>query len=227
MLRKIMELENDNGTPKYDYVFTVEGIVKVRAIRDKMLQALPEVVQYWKDCQNFYRKHGFIEEPIWKRIRHCGDGPLLNDLANFPAQAGGFAIVAEAMERVIDNLIPFDFKAGTGLVAQTHDSGIWRVKEDDAESLAKPVLGALDGRYLDTDFTWEGSGKNKDGIADRWHELDLAWNDNKDRPGKDADWEESEGMEGFELSWLDRLISEKSILEEATLPTTESDEIPF
>ncbi len=219
MMSKIMEAEKDDGTPIYDYVFTDKGIVKVEAMYDKMLEALPEIPKYWKSCMQFYRKHGYIEEPIWLRRRQCGDGPNPNDLSNFPAQAGGFAIVAEAMDRV-QELIPHNFINKTGLVAQTHDSGIWRVREDDAEELNKQMPGLLNSKHFDVDFSWEGD------IVDRWKEFVL-WDDKKQEPGKDAGWENSKGMEGFELSWLDRLVAEQPSKEETLAPYEFNDVIPF
>jgi DNA polymerase I-like protein with 3'-5' exonuclease and polymerase domains len=157
-LEALVGIEKEDGTPLFADAFTDRGLTKVRAILEKMRKALPEIPRWWKSCHSFWRTNGYIDEPIWGRRKYFKDGFDPNAIVNFPAQAGGFAIAAEGLFR-LEELCPFDFKQGTGLMTQTHDSGVYRIRFNGGAEDKKILLNAYEERinanYLGMSFTGE------------------------------------------------------------------------
>lgn len=205
MMASLMEAEDDDGNPLYEYAFTDEGIRKVRVLLDKLKGALPAIVQYWRTCQRFHRTNGFIEEPIWKRRRRVPNKKL-NEIVNFPAQAGGFAVVCDGMFAMVDGPLPFDHVNSTGMVMQTHDSVVGRIRDlgEEANEVKRLAIEeSLSGEYLGMPFTGEAK------VQDRVLDIDMTKIEN-------AYWEymlaDTIGGE-LTLTHFDVLLNEKELKE--------------
>ena len=170
MLDSLMEAEKPDGTPLFADAFTEAGLPKVRGLLDKLKKAIPEIPEYWRQCHDFWRKHDYIEDPIWKRRRRFSNGFDPNGIVNHPAQAGGFAIAAEGLFR-LEALRPFDFKNGYGLVTQTHDSGVYRTSfkggADEKKAVLKQYEELITSKHLDMMFTGEAKFRK------RWVDIDA------------------------------------------------------
>ena len=129
---------------------------QIRALHTRWLKAAPEFKKWWGKTLETCRRQGYIEEVVLGRRRYFAKEDY-NAILNFGVQAGGFAVVAQAMLDLVDNHLPFDFGQKTGLVNQLHDAVVFAVPEskaDDVKDIVTEVLTTkVDG--LPVSFTAE------------------------------------------------------------------------
>jgi len=145
---------------KGDLPYSHYTLREVRALQRRWLRNVPELPIWHQGCLSHWRKHGYVEEPIWNRRRYMYEEDF-NALPNFQAQAGGFALVARQMLKLVKQ-IPFDFTARTGLVNQLHDAVLFSVPEADADQCLATVRGTLETSALGMRFTVDGD------IVEHW-----------------------------------------------------------
>ena len=137
----ISRAEDDKGNMLYAHY----SLRQIRALHRRWLQQAPEFKTWWDKTLRSYRRLGYVEEVVLGRRRYFHKEDY-NAILNFGVQAGGFAIVAQAMIDLVDNHIPFDFGQRTGLVNQLHDAVLFSVPESEADDAAKIITETLTRR---------------------------------------------------------------------------------
>ena len=156
--QQVVSVEDDDGVLIYAHL----GHRDVRDVVRGLKRAIPEIPKWWAGIRQRYRREGFILDSIWQRRRDFKDEENLNELVNFPIQAGGASIVHEAMLELVlgiegsgtssgwdDDCITFDFDAHTGLVNQCHDSLLFEVPEEDGEKMARALETSMTRKRRD------------------------------------------------------------------------------
>jgi len=153
--QQVISVEDDEGALIYAHLTHRD----VRDVVQGLKKAVPEIPKWWEYIRQKYRREGFIADSIWGRRRDFKDEEKINELVNHPIQSGGASIVHEAMLELVtgapgwstrsfhvfspgssaEGLLSFDFAGRTGLVNQCHDSLLFEVKEEDAESAKKLI----------------------------------------------------------------------------------------
>ena len=137
----ISRAEDDKGNMLYAHY----SLRQIRALHRRWLQQAPEFKAWWDKTLRSCRRLGYVEEVVLGRRRYFHKEDY-NAILNFGVQAGGFAIVAQAMIDLVDNHIPFDFGQRTGLVNQLHDAVLFSVPESEADDAAKIITETLTRR---------------------------------------------------------------------------------
>jgi len=139
---------------------------EVRSLHRTWHNKVPELKRWWESCKKQYRQTKYIEEPVLRRRRYFHEEDY-NALINYGVQAGGFSIVAMGMVDLVENWVPFDFKARTGLVNQLHDAVLLSVPESEADRIKKITETTLTRNIegLDVVFTTEAH------IGNNWKEV--------------------------------------------------------
>ena len=158
----ITKAEDDQGTLMY----AGYSLQEVRALHRKWLRAAPEFKGWWNETHQFWRRNGYVEEPVMGRRRYFIEDDY-NAIINFGVQAGGFSVVAIGMLELVNNYLPFDFKKNTGLVNQLHDAVLFTVEEGKADWAREVITKVLTRRVkaLPITFTAEAN------IANNWAEV--------------------------------------------------------
>lgn len=97
---------------------------------DRWLAGAPELPAGWESEMSFFRKHGYIEEPILGRRRYFMDGENRNEIVNFPIQALGASLMALAMLDLLDRIKGLVELGVCRLVNQCHDSLMLEARND-------------------------------------------------------------------------------------------------
>ena len=137
-----------------DLVYAHYTIRQVAALHRRWLRNAPEFPQWWERTLQVWRKNGYIKDPVTMRRRDFSDGEDFNAIVNFPCQAGGWGVVSRGLLKLRER-IPFNYKDGTGLIAQTHDSVVYLCREDAADEVAEIVQECLYTEALGVAFTAE------------------------------------------------------------------------
>jgi DNA polymerase I-like protein with 3'-5' exonuclease and polymerase domains len=135
---------------------------EVQVLHSRWLRNVPEIPAWWDKTIEFWRDHGYVQEPVLGRRRYFAWQDT-NAILNFAVQAGGFAVVVLGMLD-IQKEIGFDYKRKVGLVNQMHDSVTYSVPKERAEEV-KELVGAKLSRRLPNvpvDFTAKAK------ILERW-----------------------------------------------------------
>lgn len=151
---------DDTGRPLYDLKFPYARMPreKISDILQSWRDAAPEYQSWWADSVQRYRKHGYIEEPIWG-LRRPFYSEEFNKIVNIQVQSGGCALAHNAMLLLKRGPIPFDFERKQGIVAQTHDALVVQVSEDRAEEAREYVEGYMTQRYPHLNVTFSTEAK--------------------------------------------------------------------
>jgi DNA polymerase I-like protein with 3'-5' exonuclease and polymerase domains/uracil-DNA glycosylase len=136
---------------------------EVRYIQRMWISKMPELKAFWEKCVQQYRKMGWVAEPIHGLRRYFANGEKFNEIVNFPIQAGGGAVVNDAMFDLVYGKngkpapLPFDFTAGTGLCLQVHDALTFIVREAEAAKTEDILVEYMTKKYdvLPVTFTVE------------------------------------------------------------------------
>jgi DNA polymerase-1 len=145
-------------------IYADKTVQDIRSIIKGLARADPEIPAWWRRVLSEFRRHGFIADPLWGRRRDFLDEEKLTEIANHPIQAGGAAIVHEAMIEILygsqpwfstkgENPYPYPlslirnpYGLPTRLITQTHDSLVFEVPEDQAEEFAGFLTRAMTRR---------------------------------------------------------------------------------
>jgi len=127
ILNVLTSAEGDDGK----LMFLGLTIREVRTMHARWLRAAPEFQRWWQKTRTFWRRHGYVEEPLWGMRRYSPEDDL-SELVNAPSQGLGGAIVHLGTARALRE---FTFEKGEGLCLQVHDSVAFCVAEDAAEEL--------------------------------------------------------------------------------------------
>ena len=139
---------------------------QIRALHRRWLQQAPEFKAWWDKTLRECRRQGYVEEIVLGRRRYFHREDY-NAILNFGVQAGGFAVVAQAMIDLVENHVPFDFAGGTGMCNQLHDAVLFAVPERDAPTVRDIVSETLTRRVdgLPVTFTAEAC------IGNSWRDV--------------------------------------------------------
>jgi hypothetical protein len=131
----ITSVEDDDG----NLIYADVSMDTTRERRSNLLEANPEFESGWQWEIDTWRKQGFLCEPVWGRRRDFLNGEEPNEIVNFPIQAGGRAVVMDAMFAAVA-AIPFEkWCPKTGLVHDGHDSLMFEVPLSQGERV-KAIL---------------------------------------------------------------------------------------
>lgn len=150
---QVISAEDDNGK----LIYADKTVRDIRSIVKGLAKADPEIPAWWKSVIATFRRQGFISDPLWGRRRDFLDEEKLTELANHPIQAGGAAIVHEAMIELLHGKQPWFMTEGSchtnsevlslsKLVTQTHDSLVFEVPEEHAEAAREVLTGVMTRR---------------------------------------------------------------------------------
>jgi DNA polymerase-1 len=142
----------ENGVHAGDLIFADYTLDQVRALHREWKARAPEFTRWWKKIVHEYRRQGYIEEPINGRRRYFKSEEY-NEILNFKVQAGGFALVANSMVKLIEKHLPFDYKSRTGLCNQLHDAVLFGVPESEADYTVAVVSETMTQQALGLNFT--------------------------------------------------------------------------
>ncbi len=131
----LTKAEDDNG----NLIYANTNLRQVRTLHKRWKKKAPEFAIWWDESLATFRHQGYIEDPVLGRRKDFINGEKFNEIVNFPVQAGGFGVVLQGMLDLVENYLPFNFKEGTGMVNQCHDSVLFLVKENDAEYAQEAV----------------------------------------------------------------------------------------
>ena len=138
VLEIVSQAEDNEGNMLYSHY----NLRQIRALHRRWMQQAPEFKRWWDKTLRECRQQGYIEEVVLGRRRYFAKEDY-NAILNFGVQAGGFAVVAQAMIDLVENHIPFDFAGGTGLCNQLHDAVLFAVPERDAGDICDVVTETL------------------------------------------------------------------------------------
>jgi DNA polymerase I-like protein with 3'-5' exonuclease and polymerase domains/uracil-DNA glycosylase len=93
----------------------------VRSFSRNWLKNNPGIQRGWEAERNFYRGHGYVEEPVTLRRRYIPQEDP-NKIYNFYNQGSAAAMMNRAMRKIIKEIPPNKWGYATGLVTHTHDS---------------------------------------------------------------------------------------------------------
>lgn len=114
----IASVENDKG----ELVFPWLKLKETRVLYDRWLKENPEIVRWWDDIVDEWRRQGYLIEKTLGRRRDFADGEDRNEILNFPVQSAGAGVVHLATLDFLKE-VPFGkWGPGTGLVQQGHDA---------------------------------------------------------------------------------------------------------
>lgn len=132
--QQVVSVEDDDGKLIYAHLTHRD----IRDVVKGLKKANPEIPKWWEKTRKTYRQQGFLVDSLWGRRRDFKNEEKLNELVNHPIQAGGAAIVHEAMLQLVtghlgwgsvscsapveSDLFSFNFEERLGLVNQCHDS---------------------------------------------------------------------------------------------------------
>jgi len=149
---QVISAEDENGKLVYAHLKKRD----IRQVVRGLERADPEIPRWWRSMQSLYRRQGFIGDTLWGRRRDFRDEEKINELVNHPIQAGGAALVHEAMLELVlgeegastegiggGDVLPFDFENNLGLVNQCHDSLVFEVPEERAEEVCKQLTETM------------------------------------------------------------------------------------
>ena len=158
----VSQAEDNEGNMLYAHY----NLRQIRALHRRWLQQAPEFKRWWDTTLRECRSQGYIEEVVLGRRRYFAKEDY-NAILNFGVQAGGFAVVAQAMIDLVENHVPFDFGQKTGLVNQLHDAVLFAVPVSEAEYISSVVTETLTRRVdgLPVSFT---AGAE---IGESWREV--------------------------------------------------------
>ena len=125
---KILDIVNQAEDSEGNMLYAHYNLRHIRALHRRWMRQAPEIKAWWDKTLRECRRQGYVEEVVLGRRRYFHKEDY-NAILNFGVQAGGFAIVAQAMIDLVDNHIPFDFGQRTGLVNQLHDAVLFSVPE--------------------------------------------------------------------------------------------------
>jgi DNA polymerase I-like protein with 3'-5' exonuclease and polymerase domains/uracil-DNA glycosylase len=157
----ITSVEDDDG----NLIYADVSMDTTRERRSNLLEANPEFQSGWQWEIDTWRRQGFLLEPVRGRRRDFLNGEEPNEIVNFPIQAGGRAVVLNAIDAAVE-AIPFEkWCPKTGLVHDGHDSLMFEVPLSLGE-WAKNILNECMGQKVpghDVPYTAEARvGINKD-----------------------------------------------------------------
>ena len=138
VLDVIRSVEDDAGNLLYANVTKAEAT----KIHSNWLEGAG-VRDWWERNMDTFRKQKYMAEPVWGRRRDFLDGEDFCAIQNFGCQAGGAAIMHEAVLEVVD-AIPFEkWGPGTGLVNYMHDAVLVACPEKEADKVVEIVNAAM------------------------------------------------------------------------------------
>jgi DNA polymerase-1 len=138
VLDVIRSVEDDAGNLLYANVTKAEAT----KIHSNWLEGAG-VRDWWERNMDTFRKQKYMAEPVWGRRRDVLDGEDFCAIQNFGCQAGGAAIMHEAVLEVVD-AIPFEkWGPGTGLVNYMHDAVLVACPEKEADKVVEIVNAAM------------------------------------------------------------------------------------
>ena len=157
----LMQAEDKEGNLLYAHY----GIREVRALHRRWLRAAPQFKVWWESQVDFWRRNGYVEEPVLKRRRYFWEEDF-NAIVNFPVQAGGFSVVALGMLDLIQE-IPFVPSERIGIVNQLHDAVLLQVPEHRAHDTQRIITECLTRKLdgLPVTFTAEAH------IGESWDQV--------------------------------------------------------
>ena len=111
---------------------------------ERWLAGAPELQAGWESEMAFFRKHGYIEEPILGRRRYFMDGENRNEIVNFPIQSLGAGLMALATLDLVDRIKPYVALGVCRLVNQCHDSLMLEARNDYVDRVKAALTAAMD-----------------------------------------------------------------------------------
>ena len=123
--------DKETGGTKMPYLRM--GVSEVRQMRNAWLSGIPELEKGWDKEIQFFRDHGYIQEPVHNRKRFCLDGENPNELVNFPIQGSASGLINDAMIGIWRDIPLHKWGPGTGLLTQTHDALVVECPKSEAK----------------------------------------------------------------------------------------------
>ena len=163
---KVLEIVSQAEDNEGNMLYAHYNLRQIRALHRRWLQQAPEFKAWWDKTLRECRHQGYVEEVVLGRRRYFHREDY-NAILNFGVQAGGFAVVAQAMIDLVENHVPFDFAGGTGMCNQLHDAVLFAVPERDAPTVRDIVSETLTRRVdgLPVIFTAEAC------IGNSWRDV--------------------------------------------------------
>ena len=157
-------------------IYLKKKLKEVAAMHRKWLGGASEFKVFWDKCIKDYRRQGYIADPVWGLKRFFENGEDKNAIVNYPVQSSGGAVVHQGMMDLVLGKevngrreappLPFNFKEGTGIINQMHDSVLFVVDEDKAEWAKEIITDTLTRRIEGIPVTFTAEAE----IGKSWKE---------------------------------------------------------
>lgn len=160
------EVDKDDGTT--DLPYALMPLRKVREMRDRWLESVPEYEKGWQNEIDSWKRQGYLAEPVLGRRRDFLDGENPNELVNFRIQASVASLMNQAIIELADQIPRHKWGMGTGIIAQVHDWIGLEVPEQHAEEAAKILESCMNRTHPsipNIQFTAKAD------IGKRWNEV--------------------------------------------------------
>ena len=163
---KILDIVNQAEDSEGNMLYAHYNLKHIRALHRRWMRQAPEIKAWWDKTLRECRQKGYVEEAVLGRRRYFAREDY-SSILNIPVQAGGCAVVAQAMIDLVENHVPFDFGQGTGLVNQLHDAVLFAVPDRDAARVCEVVTQTLTRRVESLPVTFSAEAC----IGDTWREV--------------------------------------------------------
>lgn len=160
------EVDKEDGTT--DLPYALMPLRKVREMRDRWLESVPEYEAGWQNEIDTWKRQGFLQEPVLFRRRDFLDGENPNELVNFRIQSSVASLMNIAIVELAEQIPRHKWGPGTGIIAQVHDWIGLEVPEEHAEEAAKILEGCMNRTHAaipGVKFTAKAD------IGKRWNEV--------------------------------------------------------
>lgn len=129
VIRQTEEMKDD-GSSSLPYLHL--GLSEVRAMHEAWLDGCPEFPKGWEREVAEYRKQGYLLDPVAGRRRDFLDGENPNEIVNFKIQSAAAGLMNKAIIQFAEEVAPFKWGPGTGMINQCHDALVAEVPADGA-----------------------------------------------------------------------------------------------
>lgn len=128
-LQALQQTEDDKG----ELIYLHFQLRQYRQMHQSWLQSAKEFPLGWQKEVAFFRKYGFIQEPVARRRRLMADGEDFNAIVNFPIQGAASSLMNRAMIAIYKEIPLHKWGPGTGIITMTHDALVVECPDDGVE----------------------------------------------------------------------------------------------
>lgn len=146
---QITQAEDERG----ELIYADAELRETKLVYRKWLEFAPEIPQWWQATIDFYRRNGFVFEPILGRRRDCKEHGEdeeelnANTIVNHPVQGANASWMRLAGEKILKRF-PFGFDGpNTGVVLEAHDNYMIECKVEHAVEVERELKEMMSGEH--------------------------------------------------------------------------------